>query len=231
MPITLQAKLLRALQSGEVIPVGGRDPIHVDVRVITATHRNLEEAVEMGRFREDLLYRLRVVPIEIPPLRERQEDIRTLAKYFVGRYAFELSEAEATLAEAAIRTLEDHNWPGNVRELENAIKRALVLSSTPVLGSEDFAFLTQPKPSADGTGEDLDALIKKRVELALGTDDPGELHSQLLADVEKPLVAAVLEHTDGNQIRAAALLGINRNTLRKKIAELGLVLPKRNAQE
>ena len=231
MPITLQAKLLRALQSGEVIPVGGRDPIHVDVRVVTATHRNLAEAVEMGRFREDLLYRLRVVPIEIPPLRERQEDIRTLAKYFVGRYAFELSEAEATLAEPAIRTLEGYNWPGNVRELENAIKRALVLTSTPVLGSEDFAFLTQPKPSVGGAGEGLDALIKKRVELALGTDDPGELHSQLLADVEKPLIAAVLAHTDGNQIRAAALLGINRNTLRKKIAELGLVLPKRNAPE
>ncbi|MEE3326833.1 MAG: sigma-54 dependent transcriptional regulator [Myxococcota bacterium] len=231
MPIALQAKLLRALQSGEVIPVGGRDPIHVDVRVVTATHRNLDEAVEDGHFREDLLYRLRVVPIEVPSLRERKDDIRILAEHFVRRYGLELSEAEMTLADPAIADLESYDWPGNVRELENAIKRALVLASTSVLGPEDFAFLTQSRSPSEDAGQSLDSLIKTRVEMALDQDDTGELHSQILAAVEKPLVATVLAHTDGNQIRAAALLGINRNTLRKKIAELGLVLPTRNEHE
>lgn len=231
MPIALQAKLLRALQSGEVVPVGGREPIHVDVRVVTATHRNLDEAVENGQFREDLLYRLRVVPIEVPSLRERRADIPVLAEHFVRRYGVELAEAEMSLSDSAIAALDSYDWPGNVRELENAIKRALVLAATSILGPEDFAFLTQSRSSADEAGQGLDALIRSRVEGALDRDDTGELHSQVLAEVEKPLVATVLRHTDGNQIRAAALLGINRNTLRKKIAELGLILPSRDERE
>ena len=231
MPIALQAKLLRALQSGEVTPVGGRDPIHVDVRVVTATHRNLDEAVETGEFREDLLYRLRVVPIEVPALRERKDDIRILAEHFVRRYAEELTELEMTMSDPAVSALESYAWPGNVRELENAIKRALVLASTAILGPEDFDFLTQGRSTEGNTGQNLDALIQAQVASALDQENTGELHSQILAAVEKPLVATVLEHTDGNQIRAAALLGINRNTLRKKIAELGLVIPSRNERE
>ena len=231
MPVTLQAKLLRALQSGEVIPVGGRDPIHVDVRVVTATHRDLDEAVRVGEFREDLLYRLRVVPIHIPPLRDRPEDTRTLAKYFVSRYASELAEAEMTLAEATLTALEGYAWPGNVRELENATKRALVLASTQVLSPEDFAFLDQAKARPSDPARDLKSLVEDRVEQAFAGTDARDLHRQILESVEKPLISAVLAHTDGNQIRAAGLLGINRNTLRKKIFELGIELPTRNKQE
>ena len=231
MPIALQAKLLRVLQSGEVTPVGGRDPIHVDVRVVTATHRNLDEAVENGQFREDLLYRLRVVPIEVPSLRERKDDIRILAEHFVRHYAGELAESEMTISDSAIAALESYPWPGNVREMENAIKRALVLASTAILGPEDFAFLTESRTRDENKGQDIDALINTWVQTALDQDNTGELHSQVLAAVEKPLVATVLDHTDGNQIRAAALLGINRNTLRKKIAELGLAIPNRSERE
>lgn len=231
MPVNLQAKLLRALQSGEVIPVGGRDPIHVDVRVVTATHRDLDAAVQSGKFREDLLYRLRVVPIAIPPLRERHEDIRTLAKYFVNRYAGELAEPEVTLAETTLTALEAYSWPGNVRELENAVKRALVLASTQVLSPEDFDFLDQSKTQETDLHRDLETLVEEQVENAFSNSGTKDLHRQILETVERPLISAVLSHTDGNQIRAAGLLGINRNTLRKKILELGIELPTRNKRE
>jgi two-component system nitrogen regulation response regulator GlnG len=227
MPLELQAKLLRVLQSGEVTPVGGKRTERVDVRVIAATHRDLETEVRAGRFREDLLYRLRVVPIEIPPLRERREDIPTLAEHFVQRYARELATGPKYLADATLHRLEQHDWPGNVRELENAIKRALALSAGEVLTPEDFAFLT-PSASAEQPGSDLPGRVRQEVEAALERAESGEIYRELLERVERPLLSAVLEHTGGNQIRAAAILGINRNTLRKKIAELGIPLPPRS---
>jgi len=230
MPVELQAKLLRVLQSGEVTPVGGRDPIFVDVRVITATHRNLGKAVETGKFREDLLYRLRVVPIEIPPLRERKEDIRTLAEYFTDRYAEELSQPGTKIAEATLDHLQDHEWPGNVRELENAVKRALVLSSTPVLSPLDFDFLGG-SPQQEGLLSIFEEVVEKSVNGLLAETDPINIYRTLLETMERPLLATVLDHTDGNQIRAAALLGINRNTLRKKLVELEIDVPKRSADE
>jgi len=226
MPIELQAKLLRVLQSGEVIPVGGRDPLHVDVRIVTATHRDLDEAVKDGSFREDLLYRLRVVPIHIPPLRERSDDVHTLAQHFVERYAMELADGPVGLAETTLGHLEAHDWPGNVRELENAIKRALVLASTNVLSPADFSFLEQA-PATTGDGACLEHLIEQETHEELEGADATELHRKLLERVERPLLETVLSHTDGNQIRAAAILGINRNTLRKKIVELGIELPAR----
>jgi len=225
MPIDLQAKLLRVLQSGEVIPVGGRDPEIVDVRIVAATHRDLDERVREGSFREDLLYRLRVVPVSIPALRERREDVRTLALHFVDRYAPELAEGPVTLPDQTIERLEGHDWPGNVRELENAIKRALVLSTHDILAPEDFDFLVsteEPARSAIG----LEELVVQEVEALL--EAPGEatdVYHRIQRRVERPLLEAVLERTQGNQIRAAALLGINRNTLRKKITELEIELP------
>jgi len=226
MPVELQAKLLRVLQSGEVIPVGGRDPVHVDVRVITATHRDLDQAVRSGGFREDLLYRLRVVPIAIPPLRERHQDIATLAQHFVERYAGELCEGGVTLAPSTLAYLEQYAWPGNVRELENAVKRALVLASTNVLSPDDFAFLEDGSRAAP-EGASLTDLVNAEVREALADPNPEDIHRALLERVERPLLEAVLRYTDGNQIRAAALLGINRNTLRKKIGDLGITLPGR----
>jgi len=225
MPIELQAKLLRVLQNGEVTSVGGRDVIHVDVRIIAATHRDLDEEVKQGRFREDLLYRLRVVPIHMPPLRDRPEDIGLLARTFVSRYAGELSEGPTDLAEATVESLLAYPWPGNVRELENAIKRALVLHSGGVLAPDDFDFLT----AGDGTGGamSLTELVASEVDAVLDEADPDDVHRRILERVERPLLETVLARTEGNQIRAAALLGINRNTLRKKISELDIALPTR----
>jgi two-component system nitrogen regulation response regulator GlnG len=226
MPVDLQAKLLRVLQSGEVTPVGARESEHVDVRIIAATHRDLDTAVREGRFREDLLYRLRVVPLHIPPLRERRDDIALLAEHFVARYSEELGTGRRMLAPAALERLERHGWPGNVRELENSIKRALVLASGEVLTPDDFAFLIAAPADAAGEG-DLVGLVEREVAAAL---DSGvrDVYRLLLERVEKPLLEAVLARTDGNQIRAAAILGINRNTLRKKIVELGIALPGRH---
>lgn len=225
MPVDLQAKLLRVLQSGEVTPVGGRDPEIVDIRIIAATHRDLDERVARGEFREDLLYRLRVVPVSIPPLRDRVEDIKTLALHFTERYAPELAEGPVSFPEATIERLERHDWPGNVRELENAIKRALVLSTDDVLAPEEFSFLNA---RAEPTNISLEELVVREVDTLFDSEEQTtDLYQRIQERVERPLIEIVLERTQGNQIRAAALLGINRNTLRKKITELEIDLPKR----
>ena len=224
MPVELQAKLLRVLQSSEVTPVGGRRAERVDVRIVAATHRDLDTMVADGAFREDLLYRLRVVPIHIPALRERREDIPVLAEHFVSRYAEELAGGARFLSQTALARLGRHAWPGNVRELENAIKRALVLADADVLSPEDFAFLDQA-PSG-GAHPGLESLVESAVAQALDAGE-ADVYHRLLERIERPLIQAALARTDGNQIRAAALLGINRNTLRKKIAELDIALPGR----
>ena len=225
MPPELQAKLLRVLQEGEVTPVGGSSSERVDVRIIAATHSDLDAAVSSGGFREDLLYRLRVVPLRIPALRERRDDIAPLAQHFVGRYAEELGGGVHYLADATLIRLRAHSWPGNVRELENAVKRALVLGSADVLTPEDFSFLDDVA-GAPASGANLPELVQDEVIAALEAGDEGVYHA-ILERVERPLLEAVLERTDGNQIRAAALLGINRNTLRKKISDLGILVPGR----
>jgi two-component system nitrogen regulation response regulator GlnG len=223
MPIELQAKLLRVLQSGEVAAVGARRAERVDVRIVAATHRDLDAAVAGGRFREDLLYRLRVVPIHVPPLRERRDDVPPLVEHFLARYAESLAGRRAVISRAALERLVAHDWPGNVRELENAIKRALVLASGEVLGPDDFAFLAAAGPGAPAaTGPALEALVAEEVEAALAGPEPKELFRLLLERVERPLLETVMARTAGNQLRAAALLGINRNTLRKKLTELGI---------
>jgi two-component system nitrogen regulation response regulator GlnG len=226
MPVDLQAKLLRVLQNGEVTPVGGRRAEAVDVRIIAATHRDLDAAVAAGTFREDLLYRLRVVPIHIPPLRERREDIPLLARHFAERYADELGVEPRLLSDAALARLTAHPWPGNVRELENAVRRALVLASGDVLLPEDFDFLGE-RPRRAGARPELSDLVREEARAVLASGAQNVYHL-LLDRIERPLLEAALAHTDGNQIRAAALLGINRNTLRKKISELGIELPRRD---
>jgi two-component system nitrogen regulation response regulator GlnG len=225
MPVDLQAKLLRVLQSNEVTPVGGNHASKIDVRIIAATHRDLDLAVRDGAFREDLLYRLRVVPMQIPKLCERREDIRILAEHFVARYAEELSDGNPFLPDETIEFLCEYDWPGNVRELENAIKRALVLASGDVLQCEDFGFLRREAVTGEAIG--LEQLVEGEVREALGRPETGDVYRRILESVERPLLETVLAHTEGNQIRAAALLGINRNTLRKKIVELGIEVPGR----
>jgi len=226
MPADLQAKLLRVLQDQIVTPVGSQRAEKVDVRIIAATHRDLDDLVSSGSFREDLLYRLRVMPIHLPALRERSEDIEVLAEYFIACYAEDLADGARFLTDSATAFLGRCPWPGNVRELENAIKRALVLSTGEVLTQEDFAFLER-EPVEPDAADLLRRLIERDVRDALENRETGEIHRAWLERVERPLLETVLSHTDGNQIRAAALLGINRNTLRKKITDLGIVLPGR----
>jgi two-component system nitrogen regulation response regulator GlnG len=226
MPADLQAKLLRVLQDQVVTPVGAQRAEKVDVRIIAATHRDLDALVSNGSFREDLLYRLRVMPIHLPALRERSEDIEVLAEYFIACYANDLAGGARFLADSAAAFLSRCPWPGNVRELENAIKRALVLSTGEVLTQEDFAFL-ESEPAEPDAADLLRRLIERDVQNALENRETGEIYRAWLERVERPLLETVLSHTDGNQIRAAALLGINRNTLRKKITDLGIVVPGR----
>jgi two-component system nitrogen regulation response regulator GlnG len=224
MSSDLQAKLLRVLQDRQVTPVGSGVTHVVDVRILTATHRDLDAAVRAGTFREDLLYRLRVVPMHLPPLRERREDVRVLAEHFVSRYALELADAPRSLTDAAIELLRRHSWPGNVRELENAVKRALVLGSSALLVPEDFAFVSEPESPRNAAT--LTDLVRREAETELD-GEAGLIYHRMIERVERPLIEAALARTDGNQIRAAALLGINRNTLRKKIVDLAIALPGR----
>jgi len=228
MAIDLQAKLLRVLQNGEVMAVGGKRADRVNVRVIAATHRDLDAMVREGTFREDLLYRLRIVPVKLPPLRERSEDIPSLAEHFVAVYSEELVGAPRYLSDATLGKLRAHPWPGNVRELENAIKRALVLASGEVLSPEDFAFL-DAAPEDEEAPVSLGDLVRRELDLALEAGgETGDVYRRVVEGVERPLLEAALARTGGNQIRAAALLGINRNTLRKKIVDLGIALPGRS---
>jgi len=223
MPVELQAKLLRVLQSGEVTSVGGRRAEAVNVRIVAATHRDLDAAVASGAFREDLLYRLRVVPIAVPPLRERREDIPPLIDHFLARYDTELTGSMHVISPDAVEALAKHPWPGNVRELENAIKRALVLAPAEVIGAEDFAFLESG--ASERVALTLEGIVRAETEAALDSGVPGDVHAALLTRVEKPLIETALARTGGNQLRAAELLGINRNTLRKRILELGIDVP------
>jgi two-component system nitrogen regulation response regulator GlnG len=198
----------------------------VDVRILAATHRDLEKAVTAGTFREDLLYRLRVVPIHVPPLRERREDVPPLIEHFLQRWDAELTGGSHVLSPDAVARLAAHDWPGNVRELENAIKRALVLASGDVLGPDEFGFLDRSAAAAEPEERGLESRVVDEVEAALAAEED-EIYRKLLERVERPLLETVLARTGGNQIRAAALLGINRNTLRKKISDLGIALPSR----
>ena len=218
----LQPKLLRVLQEREVERIGGGEPIRVDVRVVAATNRDLEALIREGRFREDLFYRLNVVPVTLPALRERGEDVPFLVDHFLTKYAGELGER--ALSAEALDRLSGYGWPGNVRELENVVQHAMVMATGGVI-------LPEHLPIAAGAGAPvvragtLEQLIQEKLEACvrgLGTRPSANLYELLLSLVERPLFRAVLRETGGNQLRAAALLGINRNTLRKKLRALGL---------
>jgi two-component system nitrogen regulation response regulator GlnG len=225
MPGDLQVKLLRALQEKEVTPLGGRHPIKVDVRVIAATNANLAESVRKGTFREDLFYRLNVVPIFLPPLRERREDVALLASFFLRKYAQELGYGEKRLSAGAQEWMRNQQWKGNVRELENLIKRVALLATGQTLTQEDFA-AGQPAPA--GAKEDdlfeksFDEIVYRKLDQFISrvaATDITDLYDTIIRRVEKPMLELVLRETKGNQIRAAEILGINRNTLRKKIQD------------
>jgi two-component system nitrogen regulation response regulator GlnG len=226
MPLGLQAKLLRVLQEREFTRVGGRDAIRTDVRIIAASNQDLESAVRGGHFREDLFFRLNVVRIVVPPLRDRRGDIPELIQFFVDKVNRELGTAIVGVSDDAREILLRHTWPGNVRELENALLRAAVLAGGRTLTPEDFALAGQPRQRT-GDVLPLEDAVRRRLSELLEGDAraaPADLHALLISAVERPLIEVVLERAGGNQVKAAEMLGINRNTLRKKITELGIEL-------
>jgi two-component system nitrogen regulation response regulator GlnG len=225
MPLALQAKLLRVLQEREFTRVGGRDAIRADVRIIAASNQDLEGAVRTGRFREDLFFRLNVVRIQVPPLRERRGDIPELIEFFIDKVNRELGTTIVGVSEDARDLLLRHGWPGNVRELENAILRASVLArGGRMLVRDDFDLAGQPDREPAETLPLEEAVRRRLAELlhAAPGDTPADLHALLIGAVERPLIEMVLERAGGNQVKAAEMLGINRNTLRKKITDLGI---------
>jgi two-component system nitrogen regulation response regulator GlnG len=224
MPLALQAKLLRVLQEREFTRVGGRDALRADVRIIAASNQDLEAAVRAGRFRDDLFFRLNVVRLTLPPLRDRRGDIPDLIQFFIDKFNRDLGTAIVGVSDDVRELLMRHTWPGNVRELENALLRAAVLARGRTLVAEDFALAGQPRQSSAEILP-LEEAVRHRLAELLERDagaPVGELHATLISAVERPLIEIVLERSGGNQVKAAEMLGINRNTLRKKITELGI---------
>ena len=230
MPLEAQTRLLRVLQQGEYTTVGVRTPIRTDVRIIAATNRDLRQLISQGLFREDLYYRLNVVPLRLPPLRERVEDIPDLVRHFL-RKAEDEGLPRKTLDNDSLDLLRRHRWPGNVRELENLIRRLAVLQSgDAITAAAVSAELKEPAktfPADSGEGpQSLAASVEQYLtQYFLAQGDrlpPPGVYDRIVQEVERPLISICLAATRGNQIRAAQLLGLNRNTLRKKIRDLGL---------
>ncbi len=232
MPLDLQAKILRVLQEREITRTGGSQSIQVDVRIVAATNQELLQLVQQRLFREDLYYRLNVVPINLLPLRERREDIPLLIDHFLQKTCSELDIPMKKVEPILLSRLSNYGWPGNVRELENSIKRAVILSSDPLLTIDDFPILIS---GHSGGGQDsfdelsLEALVDRRLRISFANVEKlesGDVYSMVMEQVERPLISFLLEKTRWNQVRAASILGINRNTLRKKITELGIEMKK-----
>jgi DNA-binding NtrC family response regulator len=232
MPITLQAKLLRALQEGEVTRIGSRKPTPVDVRIVSATNVNLEFAVEAGRFRRDLFYRLNIVPVVLPSLRDRPGDIAALAHHFAALYGAKLNRPVPGFSEDALDKLVDHSWPGNIRELENAVHYSLLMSVSEMITADDIRIggsAETPRTSIAASASILTAAAPSRPPYPI--DRIGEALRQcfvapgghLFRDVEGRLVEDAYRYCDSNQVRTAELLGISRNVVRTLLKRYGLI--------
>ena len=231
MPMEAQTRLLRVLQEGEYTTVGGRTAIKTDVRIVAATHRDLRNQIQQGLFREDLYYRLNVVPLRLPPLRERLDDVSDLVRHFLRQAAKEgLGSRE--IAPAALERLRRHAWPGNIRELENFVRRLVALYPQDTLSVEivegeltDLSASLRSEPET-GSPKELSEMVERYLGehfAAHGSElPPPGLYRRIIRQVETPLITAALAATRGNQIRAAELLGLNRNTLREKIQALDI---------
>lgn len=222
MPLSIQAKLLRLLQERQIERLGGRGAIPVDVRIIAATNRDLEAAVSKGIFREDLYYRLNVVTLRMPPLRERGEDIALLAEYFLDRFSREARGANPGLTDEAKAILRSHGWPGNVRELANTMQKAFIFNRGRPLDAEDIALTMGSDASARVDSAAADEAIRRWVRAALVTGQSGDLFETLVNHFGALLLAEALALTDGNRTRAAKLLSISRPTLLARIEKYGL---------
>ncbi|KAB1442906.1 sigma-54-dependent transcriptional regulator [Pseudodesulfovibrio senegalensis] len=222
MPLNIQAKILRLLQEKKIERLGGRDPIPLDVRIIAATNRDLEEAVAKGSFREDLYYRLKVVTITLPPLRERMDDVVPLAEYFLNRLSVEMDLPNPGLAPDAREFLRSYPWPGNVRELSNTMQKALIFNRGVALDSEQLARTVDAEPdTAPGQGNgDQDGQeqgFRLRVRKALAENAGKNAFEMLMNKAGKLIISEALAITDGNRTRAAKLLGMSRPTLAARI--------------
>ena len=234
MPMEAQTRLLRVLQQGEYTTVGGRTPIRTDVRIIAATNKDLRQLIRQGLFREDLFFRLNVVPIRLPPLRERADDIPDLVRHFLA-HAEREGLPQKTIEPAAIEAMQRYRWPGNVRELENLIRRltalypqerinaAIVENEIGPAADLDSA----PTDDEDSIGATFERRLASYFESFAGSLPPPGLYQRMLREMEVPVIGAALGATRGNQIKAAELLGLNRNTLRKKIRELDIRVSRR----
>jgi two-component system nitrogen regulation response regulator GlnG len=230
MPLEAQTRLLRVLQEGEYTSVGGRTAIRTNVRIVAATHRDLRQLIRQGLFREDLFYRLNVVPVRLPPLRERADDVPALVRHFLAQVGGEGLPQKCFTA-AAMERLKEYRWPGNVRELENMVRRVTALYAQEVLDidvvEQELAELS-PQPSSgdippnEGMGQAVERHLKEYFAAHKDGLPAGGLYDRVVREVERPLIALTLTATRGNQIKAAQLLGVNRNTLRKKIRELDI---------
>ena len=230
MPLEAQTRLLRVLQQGEYTTVGGRTPIKTNVRIIAATHRDLKNQIQQGLFREDLFYRLNVVPLRLPPLRERLEDVGDLIRHFL-RQAGREGMGQKSIETAAIDRLKAHAWPGNVRELENVVRRLVALYpqdmlTAQIVEQELAGSAPSMAPGNDSESCEFSESVERyltRYFASFGGDlPPSGLYDRVIRDVEKPLISAALASTRGNQIKAAELLGLNRNTLRARIRDLNI---------
>src|SRR4051794_25307305 len=230
MPLDAQTRLLRVLQEGEFTRVGGREVQTADVRIVAATHQDLRSLINEGRFREDLFYRLNVVPIRLPPLRERLEDVPDLARAFLRK-----AEAEGlphkSIAKEALEILKKQEWSGNVRELENLMRRLCVLCPDDVISGAVVAQEISARPSSASAPQAtqpqrlahaIEAHLRRYFDLHGDSLPPDGLYDRILKEMELPLIALSLSATRGNQVRTAELLGINRNTLREKIKDLDI---------
>ncbi|MES3092708.1 MULTISPECIES: nitrogen regulation protein NR(I) [Sphingomonas] len=226
MPMEAQTRLLRVLQSGEFTSVGGARTIRVDVRILAATNRDLAAQVAAGHFREDLFYRLNVVPVTLPPLRERRQDVALLARHFLDHAAIQ-GLPRRQLAGDAITVLGAYDWPGNVRELENLMRRLAVLARDEIIGADAIhAMLGARMPTSTATDLDIAGAVKALIgrierENPAALDD-GSLYDRVIGEVERPLIELMLARHGQNQLRAARAMGINRNTLRKRLDTLGI---------
>jgi len=231
MPPEAQTRLLRVLQEGEFTTVGGRQPVKANVRIIAATHRDLRQSIRAGTFREDLFYRLNVVPIRLPPLRERAEDIPILARHFLDK-VLQSGLPAKTLSDEAMERLQAHRWPGNVRELENLMRRLAALYPQETISADVInTELSENEVPGEGPAmhssieqEPLVQAVERHIRQFLAASRDGmpmrDIYDRVIAEVERPLIQMTLASTKGNQIKAAAMLGLNRNTLRKKIRDL-----------
>ncbi|MCA1905283.1 MAG: sigma-54 dependent transcriptional regulator [Desulfarculus sp.] len=215
MAPALQAKLLRVLQEGEIDRVGGKRPVPVDVRVVATTNRDLKEHIEKGEFREDLFYRLNVIPLKVPPLRERPGDLLLLAEHFLARYAAENGKPGLKLGEAARRAIAAHPWPGNVRELQNTMERAVLLAQGAEITPADLLFEDQFAETTAAAAQYAAAAVVGGV--AAGAEALGL--PPTLREAEKMLIMRALDQTEGNRTHAAKVLGISVRTLRNKLNE------------